>query len=97
MGIRAKIANWLAPELAEYATFWEQANENNIVWRHRVQAECGILKELMVDYRVALRKISEQRTANANATVKRMASIAETALNHPHSPAPLSKDKEQSA
>lgn len=68
MSIRIKIAKWLAPELDERI--------------RRLEAHCNHVHGERMDAVAALLDIKRQRTPNANATVKRMADIAESALHH---------------
>lgn len=75
MSIRLKIANWLAPELEDNARMWEDANDAQIQWRHRVQREREV-------YRLALRNIQALRTPSCAHIGKKMADIAESALHH---------------
>jgi len=73
MTLRIKIAKWLAPEVFRARDEWEYyaiiCQETGMEWSTKAMSR-GF----------TLRKIASQRTPKANATVNRMADMAEAAL-----------------
>lgn len=73
MSIRIKLAKWLAPEWED--EFWEMDALLASVSTERAKA---VAEEVALTH--ALQEIRAQRTAKANATVNRMADMANAAL-----------------
>lgn len=78
--LRHLIASWIAPEMFREGARLEAEVAYLLNWNSS-QNKHNIRNGVMLDACVsALRRIRAQRTPGANATVKRMASIAEQAL-----------------
>lgn len=81
MSIRIKIAKWLEPELVERAKNLEDLNGRILENSTKFQTLAFRAIERIGTLERAMRQISSARTPGANATVKRMADIADAALN----------------
>lgn len=83
MSIRIRFAKWIAPGLIEKAAVYDLLKDPAAVRVNYLRGTIAcqnLIDEAVAPYIAVLRSIASQRTPFANATVNRMADMAEAAV-----------------